>query len=70
MEPLSIPRGSIYFRQKICQTRKQIIGKSQEVVDVEFRSPLGRDPITYPTARAVESSLNDSGIFPTELDRC
>ena len=43
MAPLSIPRGSIYFKQKICQTRKQIIEKSQEVEDVVFLSPLGQD---------------------------
>ena len=28
MAPLSIPRGSIYFKQKICQRRKQTIENS------------------------------------------
>ena len=41
MAPLSIPRGSIYFKQNICQTRKQTIENSQEVV--EFRRPIRQD---------------------------
>ena len=59
MEPLSIPRGSIYFKQKKkCQTRKQIIEKSQEVEDVAFRSPLGQD-LNEPYGKGHDRKLSE-----------